>query len=51
MKLVVSGLMNKQIGTELGISVVTVKAQRGNMMRKMAAESLADLVKMDGRLP
>jgi FixJ family two-component response regulator len=50
MELVVSGLMNKQIGIKLGISEITVKAHRGNMMRKMEAESLADLVKMDARL-
>jgi FixJ family two-component response regulator len=50
MELVVSGMLNKQIGSSLGISEVTVKAHRGNMMRKMAAKSLADLVKMDARL-
>ncbi len=46
MALVVSGLLNKQIGAELGISEITVKAHRGNMMRKMKADSLADLVTM-----
>src|SRR5262249_17821066 len=46
MALVVSGLRNKQIGSELGISEVTVKAHRGVVMRKMNAESLAELVKM-----
>lgn len=46
MRLVVSGLLNKQIGGELGISEVTVKAHRGRMMRKMQAGSLADLVTM-----
>ena len=44
MALVVSGLLNKQVGAELGISEITVKAHRGNMMRKMKADSLADLV-------
>ena len=46
MALVVSGLLNKQIGAELHISEITVKAHRGNVMRKMRASSLADLVKM-----
>jgi FixJ family two-component response regulator len=50
MALVVSGLLNKQIGGELGISEITVKAHRGKVMRKMKANSLADLVKMDARL-
>ena len=50
MVLVVSGLLNKQVGGELGISEITVKAHRGQVMRKMKADSLADLVKMDGRL-
>ena len=50
MALVVSGLLNKQIGAELGISEITVKAHRGNVMRKMKASSLADLVKMASRL-
>lgn len=48
--LVVSGLLNKQIGAELGISEITVKAHRGKMMRKMVADSLADLVNMAARL-
>jgi FixJ family two-component response regulator len=50
MALVVSGLLNKQVGGELGISEVTVKAHRGQVMRKMRAESLPDLVTMAGRL-
>jgi FixJ family two-component response regulator len=50
MGLVVSGLLNKQVGGELGISEVTVKAHRGQLMQKMRANSLADLVKMDERL-
>ncbi|SRR5260221_8676369 len=44
MALVVSGLLNKQVGAELGISEITVKAHRGQVMRKMKARSLADLV-------
>ena len=44
MALVVSGLLNKQVGAELGISEITVKAHRGQVMRKMKAGSLADLV-------
>lgn len=50
MALVVTGRLNKQIGAEIGISVITVKAHRGNVMRKMKADSLADLVKMAVRL-
>ena len=50
MALVVSGLLNKQVGGELGISEITVKADRGHAMRKMKAGSLADLVKMAARL-
>jgi FixJ family two-component response regulator len=46
MVLVVSGLLNKQVGGELGISEITVKAHRGQVMRKMKADSLAALVKM-----
>ena len=50
MVLVVSGLLNKQVGGELGISEITVKAHRGKVMQKMKADSLADLVKMAARL-
>jgi len=50
MALVVSGLLNKQIGGELGISEITVKAHRGQVMRKMKAGSLADLVNMHAKL-
>jgi FixJ family two-component response regulator len=50
MALVVSGLLNKQVGGELGISEGTVKAHRGRVMRKMKADSLADLVTMAARL-
>jgi len=48
--LVVSGLLNKQIGGELGISEITVKAHRGAVMQKMKADSLADLVRMAPKL-
>ena len=50
MALVVSGLLNKQVGARLGISEVTVKAHRGQVMRKMNAVSLPDLVTMAARL-
>jgi len=42
--------LNKQVGGELGISEITVKAHRGQVMQKMKADSVADLVKMAGRL-
>jgi FixJ family two-component response regulator len=50
MALVVRGLLNKQVGFELGISEITVKAHRGKVMEKMEAQSLADLVMMAARL-
>jgi FixJ family two-component response regulator len=48
--LVVSGLLNKQIGAEIGTSEATVKVHRSQLMRKMGAESLADLVRMSQKL-
>jgi len=50
MALVCAGLLNKQVGGELGISEITVKAHRGQMMRKMQADSLPELVTMAARL-
>jgi FixJ family two-component response regulator len=50
MALVVSGLLNKQVGGELGISEITVKAHRGQVMQKMKADSLATLVKLATKL-
>ena len=48
--MVVRGLLNKQVGFELGISEITVKAHRGQVMRKMNAGSLADLVNIAAKL-
>jgi FixJ family two-component response regulator len=50
MALVVSGMSNKEIGGELGITEITVKAHRGQVMRKIKADSLPDLVTMAARL-
>lgn len=50
MELVVSGLLNKQVGLKLGISEITVKAHRGKVTEKMRADSVADLVKMGVKL-
>jgi FixJ family two-component response regulator len=50
LELVVSGLLNKQVGGKLGISEITVKAHRGSMMRKMGAESFAELVTMSSKV-
>jgi FixJ family two-component response regulator len=50
MALVISGLLNKQVAAELGISEITVKAHRGQVMRKMNADSLADLVRLAATL-
>ncbi len=50
MALVSSGLLNKQVGGELGISEITVKAHRGQVMQKMHADSFADLIKMAAKL-
>ena len=50
MTLVVTGMLNKEVGDELGISEITVKFHRGNLMRKMEADSFAELVSMAARL-
>jgi FixJ family two-component response regulator len=50
MGLVATGLLNKQVGGELGISEITVKAHRGRVMEKMQARSLAELVTLNARL-
>jgi FixJ family two-component response regulator len=50
MALVVFGLLNKQVGGELGLSEITVKAHRGKVMQKMKADPLPDLMKIAGKL-
>jgi FixJ family two-component response regulator len=50
LQIVVAGKLNKEIGAELGTSEITVKVQRGNVMRKMQADSVVDLVKMFEKL-
>jgi FixJ family two-component response regulator len=50
MALVVTGMLNKEVGDELGITEITVKFHRGNLMRKMKSDSFAELVNMAARL-
>ena len=50
MNLVVTGLINKQVGAQLGLSEVTVKVYRSRVMQKMEANSLAELVRMSDKL-
>jgi FixJ family two-component response regulator len=50
MELVVAGRVNKQIAAELGLSLVTIKVHRGQVMRKMLAKSVPELVRMADRL-
>ncbi len=49
-KLVTAGLLNKQVGAELGASELTIKTHRGRVMQKMEADSVADLVRMYEKL-
>ena len=50
MRLVANGLMNKQIAGEMALSEITVKIHRGRVMKKMAARSVADLVRMEDQI-